>query len=53
MPGTRLLGGSLGDSPSSSALPSSSTNYNSILILLLAVVGLFNCHGTYHSFDVP
>ena len=34
----------------SSFLPSLSTN---IILLLLAVVGVSNCHGTCHSFDVP
>lgn len=38
----------------SSFLLSPSTNYNSLLILLLAfIVGFSYCQGTCHSFDVP
>ena len=61
MPRTRPFGGSLESVillpclcvGVSSFLPSSSTNYNLILILLLAGVGVSHCHGTCHSFDVP
>lgn len=60
MPSTRPFGGKLGGHllpclffGVSSFLLSHSTICDSIHVLLLLFVGVSDCHGTCHSFDVP